>query len=270
MHTPDIMRSQAPAFPACLGSTPVPQAAPPLGILHSVETGAAGDGPGMRFMFFFSGCLFRCLYCHNPDTWKMSSGREISIDEAVQEVAPYASFLRFAGGVTVSGGEPLTQHAFVGELVKRLHRDLRLHTAIETQGHLARKVDDDWFDAVDLVLLDIKHSDPAAYRRITGRDLAPTLDFARRLVRIEKPMWIRYVLVPGLTDGADDIARLADFIAGLGPLVRQVDVLPYHRLGMQKWAELGRRYTLADTPAPTQAQVDAAVRIFRDRGLAAH
>jgi pyruvate formate lyase activating enzyme len=270
MHTPDIMRSQAPAFPACLGDTPVPQAATPLGFLHSIETGAAGDGPGMRFMFFFSGCSFRCLYCHNPDTWKISSGREISIDEAVQEVAPYASFLRFAGGVTISGGEPLTQHAFVGELLKRLHDDLRLHTAIETQGHLARKVDDDWFDAVDLVLLDIKHSDPAAYRRITGRDLAPTLDFARRLVRIEKPMWIRYVLVPGLTDGADDIARLADFVAGLGPLVRQVDVLPYHRLGMQKWAELGRRYALAETPAPTPAQVEAAVRIFRDRGLVAN
>jgi pyruvate formate lyase activating enzyme len=239
------------------------------GFLHSVETGGAGDGPGMRFIFFFSGCPLRCLYCHNPDTWKMSAGRPVTMDEAVGEVAPYASFLRRAGGVTMSGGEPLTQHGFVGELLKRLHGDLRLHTAVETTGFLGSKVADAWFDAVDLVLLDIKHVDPAAHRKITGRDAAPTLDFARRLVRLGKPMWIRYVLVPGLTDGANDVARLADAVADLGPLVQQVDVLPYHRLGVQKWAELGRAYALGDTPPPTPAQVDAAVRIFAERGLSA-
>jgi pyruvate formate lyase activating enzyme len=247
-----------------------PQTDTPTGFLHSIETGAAGDGPGMRFMFFMSGCPFRCLYCHNPDTWKLSSGRPVSIDEAVQEVRRYASFLRIAGGVTISGGEPLAQHVFVGELLKRLHDDLRLHTAIETQGYLGRKLSDAWFDPVDLVLLDIKHSDPAAYRRITGCDLAPTLDFARRLVSLGKPMWIRYVLVPGLTDGADDIERLADFVAGLGPPVQQVDVLPYHRLAIQKWAELGRPYALDDTPAPSPTQVAGAVGIFRERGLVAH
>jgi pyruvate formate lyase activating enzyme len=270
MHTPELLQAPEAGFLARLPRSPAPLLEPPVGYLHSVETGAAGDGPGMRFMFFFSGCAFRCLYCHNPDTWKLKAGREIGLDEAVAEVARYASFLRMAGGVTVSGGEPLTQHRFVGELLKRVHDELRLHTAIETQGHLARKVDDDWFDAVDLVLLDIKHSDPATYRRITGCELAPTLDFAHRLARLGKPMWLRYVLVPGLTDGADDIARLADFAAGLGPVVKQVDVLPYHRLGMHKWAELGRRYPLADTEPPTQDQIDAAVRIFRDRGLAAH
>jgi pyruvate formate lyase activating enzyme len=249
---------------------PYVEPASPTGYLHSVETGAAGDGPGMRFMFFFSGCSFRCLYCHNPDTWKLKAGRAISLDEAVAEVKRYAGFLRLAGGVTISGGEPLTQHRFVGELLARLHGELRLHTAMETQGYLARNVDDAWFDPLDLVLLDIKHSDPATYRRVTGCDLAPTLDFARRLVRLGKPMWIRYVLVPGLTDGADDIARLADFAAGLGPLVEQVDVLPYHRLGMHKWAELGRPYALADTKPPTQGEIAAAVRIFRERGLVAH
>lgn len=245
-----------------------PQAAV-TGFLHSVETGAAGDGPGMRFVYFISGCSFRCLYCHNPDSWKLASGRPVSLDEALEEVRPYASFLRRAGGVTISGGEPLTQHVFVGELLKRLHGEQRLHTAVETTGYLARKLDDEWFDPVDLVLLDIKHADPSAHQRITGRELAPTLDFANRLVRLEKPMWIRYVLVPGLTDRADDIARLADFVAGLGPLVQQVDVLPYHQLGVHKWAELGRHYALADTPTPTPAQVEVAVRIFRDRGLVA-
>jgi pyruvate formate lyase activating enzyme len=270
MHTPELLHAPAPGVLANIAKTPAARLEPPTGYLHSVETGAAGDGPGMRFMFFFSGCAFRCLYCHNPDTWKLKAGREITLDDAVQEVKPYASFLRRAGGVTVSGGEPLMQARFVGELLTRLHDELGLHTAIETQGHLGRKVDDDWFDAVDLVLLDIKHSDPATYRRITGCDLAPTLDFARRLVALEKPIWLRYVLVPGLTDGADDLARLADFAAGLGPLVRQVDVLPYHRLGMHKWAELGRPYALAATEPPTHDQIEAAVRIFRARGLVAH
>lgn len=250
-------------------SAPYRSAEEPVGFLHSVETGAAGDGPGMRFVFFLSGCPFRCVYCHNPDTWKLAAGRRIDLDEALAEIAPYRSFLRIAGGVTVSGGEPMTQPDFAGRLLARLHDEMRLHTALDTTGFLGRKVADDWFDAVDLVLLDIKHSDPAAYRRITGRDLQPTLDFARRMVRLEKPMWIRYVLVPGLTDGAADIARLADILVDLGPLVQQVDVLPYHRLGEHKWAELGRAYPLGDTPTPTRAQVADAIAIFRDRGLAA-
>jgi pyruvate formate lyase activating enzyme len=250
-------------------SGPYRSAEEPVGFLHSVETGAAGDGPGMRFVFFLSGCPFRCVYCHNPDTWKLRAGRRIGLDEALAEVAPYRSFLRMAGGVTVSGGEPMSQPEFVGALLARLHDEMRLHTALDTTGFLGHKVDDAWFDAVDLVLLDIKHSDPAAYRRITGRDLRPTLDFARRMVRLEKPMWIRYVLVPGLTDGAADIARLADVLVDLGPLVQQVDVLPYHRLGEHKWAELGRANPLGDTPTPTRAQVAAAIAIFRDRGLSA-
>ncbi|RAI45604.1 pyruvate formate-lyase-activating protein [Rhodoplanes roseus] len=255
--------------PACVVVPPAGTAPgeAPVGFLHSVETGAAGDGPGMRFVFFMAGCPLRCVYCHNPDTWKMKAGRRIDLDEALAEIAPYRGFLRLAGGVTVSGGEPMTQPGFVGALLTRLHHDMRLHTALDTTGFLGHTVADDWFDPVDLLLLDIKHSDPAVYRKITGRDLAPTLDFARRMVRLGKPMWIRYVLVPGLTDDAADIARLADFLGDLGPLVHQVDVLPYHRLGTHKWAALGRAYPLADTPAPTRTEVDAAVAIFRERGL---
>ena len=242
-------------------------AAEPTGYLHSVETGAAGDGPGVRFVYFLAGCPLRCMYCHNPDTWKVGSGRRIGLDEAIAEVAAYRSFLRIAGGVTISGGEPMMQPVFVGRLLARLHDELKLHTALDTTGFLGRKVADDWFDPLDLVLLDIKHSDPATYRQITGQDLQPTLDFARRMVRLGKPMWIRYVLVPGLTDGPADIARLADMLVDLGPLVQRVDVLPYHRLGEYKWAELGRAYPLGDTPTPTHAQVEDAISIFRARGL---
>ncbi|ABC23794.1 radical SAM family protein [Rhodospirillum rubrum F11] len=243
---------------------------PPLqtrGFLHSVETGAAVDGPGMRFVFFLSGCQFRCAYCHNPDTWKLHNGRALDLDEAMAEVSPYAGFLRIAGGVTVSGGEPLMQADFTGALLARLKDQLGLHTALDTQGFLHAGVSDRWFDPVDLVLLDIKHSDPEAYHRLTGQALAPTLAFAHRLVDLGKPMWIRYVLVPGLTDGADDIDRLADFLACLGPAVQRVEVLPFHQMGAAKWARLGLTYSLAQTPTPTAPQVDAARARFAERGL---
>ncbi|MGE8357279.1 MAG: 4Fe-4S cluster-binding domain-containing protein, partial [Microvirgula sp.] len=133
------------------------------GYLHSVESGAAADGPGVRLVFFLSGCQFRCLYCHNPDTWKLHHGRPVTVDQAMAEVEPLAGFLRLAGGVTVSGGEPLMQAAFAGALFRRC-RALGLHTALDTQGFLHAGVDDDWFDPVDLVLLDIKHSDPDRYQ----------------------------------------------------------------------------------------------------------
>ncbi|WP_215796346.1 pyruvate formate-lyase-activating protein [Paludibacterium paludis] len=241
---------------------------PSTGFLHSVESGAAVDGPGVRFVYFMSGCQFRCLYCHNPDTWKLHDGREVSLDAALAEVAPYARFLKFAGGVTVSGGEPLMQADFVGALLGEIKARFGLHTALDTQGFLHEEVDDAWFEAVDLVLLDIKHSDPAVYRRLTGQDLAPTLAFARRLARLGKPMWIRYVLVPGLTDADADIAALADFVAGLGPVVERVEVLPFHQLGKDKWAKLGKVYELGDTPVPTPEAVARARALFADRGLA--
>lgn len=239
------------------------------GYLHSFESGAAADGPGMRIVFFISGCPLRCLYCHNPDTWRRDSGRLVSIDEALREAHHYVGFLKAAGGVTISGGEPLSQPAFVGRLLSRLHDEYGLHTALDTQGFLGHLVPDEWFDAVDLVLLDIKHIDPLRYYTITSSPLEPTLDFAARMVRLGKPMWIRYVLVPGLTDDPDDIARLADYLVSLGPLVQRVDVLPFHQMGKHKWEELGLHYTLADTVPPTPEQIAAALHILRSRQLPA-
>jgi pyruvate formate lyase activating enzyme len=209
------------------------------GYLHSVESGAAVDGPGMRFAFFLSGCEFRCLYCHNPDTWKLHAGREITIDEALAELRPYAGFLKWAGGVTISGGEPMVQARFTGTLMARIKQEFGLHIALDTQGFLHAHVDDAWFAPMDMALLDIKHIDPVRYHEITGQNLQPTLDFALRLVRLGKKLWIRYVLVPGLTDTAADILALAEFIATLGAAVERVEVLPFHQMGADKWQALG-------------------------------
>ena len=225
------------------------------------------DGPGMRFVFFMNGCLFRCQYCHNPDTWKINGGRKVTLDEALAEVGAYKKFLKFAGGVTVSGGEPLVQAAFVGMLLKRIKNDFGLHTALDTQGFLHATVDDDWFDPVDLVLLDIKHSAPEKYLKLTGKELQPTLDFAQRLVRLKKKVWIRYVLVPGLTDDDNDILRLADFVVGLGSIVERVEVLPFHQMGAFKWRELGIDYPLEHTPTPSVEATAHARSLFASRGL---
>jgi pyruvate formate lyase activating enzyme len=253
------------AVPA--SSHPHPTEQSDTGFLHSVETAGAVDGPGVRFIFFMSGCLFRCLYCHNPDTWKLHNGRVVTVDQAVAEVRPYANFLRIAGGVTFSGGEPTLQAGFVGAVAARLKSQLKLHIALDTQGFLHADLDDAWFDPFDLVLLDVKHSDPIQYHRLTGQALQPTLDFAHRLVRMGKSMWIRYVLVPGLTDADADIERLADFIVTLGPAVQRVEVLPFHQMGAHKWQQLGLHYELTDTPAADPACVDRAHALFASCGL---
>ncbi|HXP95288.1 MAG TPA: pyruvate formate-lyase-activating protein [Telmatospirillum sp.] len=239
----------------------------PTGFLHSVESGAAVDGPGMRFVFFVSGCQFRCQYCHNPDSWKLHNGRPVSLDQAMDEVRPYAGFLRIAGGVTISGGEPLMQAPFVGALFAKIKTELGLHTALDTQGFLAANVADDWFDPVDLVLLDIKQMDPAKYLALTGQPLQPTLDFARRLVRLGKKIWIRYVLVPGITDNDTDIISLVDFVLSLGSAVERVEVLPFHQMGAHKWESLGMTYPLALTPTPSAEQMRQARGLFSSRGL---
>lgn len=239
------------------------------GYLHSVETGAAADGPGMRFVFFLAGCPFRCLYCHNPDTWRFTSGRLVTLEEALAEVRPYVSMLKRIGGVTVSGGEPLTQPAFAGRLLSTLHDELGLHTALDTQGFLGHKVDDAFLDKVDLVLLDVKHSDTERHKALTGRPLERTLEFAHRLVRLGKPLWIRHVVIPGWTDDEPHLTRLAETLAALGPLVERVDVLPYHRMGEVKWAAIDRPFPLPDTPPADPASVARAIAILKSRGLPA-
>ncbi|PLW77998.1 pyruvate formate-lyase 1-activating enzyme [Cohaesibacter celericrescens] len=239
------------------------------GFLHSMESGAAVDGPGMRFVFFMSGCLFRCLYCHNPDTWKLHNGTYIDIDAVLKEIKGYASFLKFAGGVTFSGGEPMMQAEFVGEAAQAIKDRFGLHVALDTQGYLHTNVDDAWFDAFDLVMLDIKHIDPDKYKALTAQALQPTLDFAQRMVRLKQKTRIRYVLVPEWSDAQDEIERMADYVASLGDIIEMVEVLPFHQLGSSKWDQLGMEYKLKDLRTPSPSETEAAREIFRSRGLIA-
>ncbi len=225
------------------------------------------DGPGVRFVLFMNGCQMRCQYCHNPDTWKLKSGQEKSAAEAVADIGKYARFLKYVGGLTISGGEPLMQADFVGTVMRRVKQAYGLHIALDTNGAFAGTVPDEWFDPVDLVLLDIKQINPARHRELTATELQPVLDAAQRLARLGKPLWIRYVLVPGWTDGFDDVEHLADFVATLST-VERVEVLPFHNMAAYKWeAMAGGRYQLADTPAPNPEMEHRVRQQFLRRGL---
>jgi len=245
---------------------PEPQQEDVTGYIHSYETGGTLDGPGIRFVAFLTGCQLRCLYCHNPDTWRLKHGRHVTVDEVMTEIEPYAKFLiDYRGGVTLSGGEVLVQDRFVANLLRRC-KDRGLHTALDTNGYLGAKVTPAMMADVDLWLLDIKSFDPETHRRVTGVDNAPILEFARRLSDEGRAMWIRFVLVPGLTDAVDDIEDLAEFVATLKG-VERVEVLPFHKMGEFKWAELGLEYKLTDTPPPGPELLDRAYHQFAARGL---
>ncbi|MBP2312768.1 pyruvate formate-lyase-activating protein [Azospirillum soli] len=236
------------------------------GWVHSVETGGTVDGPGIRYVLFLAGCPLRCQYCHNPDTRHMHDGTPTVSTEVLAELASYAPFLKRAhGGLTISGGEPLVQPEFCAALFRGA-KDLGLHTALDTSGFLGSHADDHLLADVDLVLLDIKAFKEATYRKLTSVPLRPTLEFAERLSLLRKPIWLRYVLVPGLTDDLTEIEGLAEFAAGL-EVVERVDVLPFHKMGEFKWRELGLPYTLANTEPPSAELTGQVRELFRARGL---
>jgi len=239
------------------------------GFLHSFTTGSMVAGPGVRVVAWTTGCMWRCLYCHNPDTWTMSNGIPVSVDEAVEQLRKYRHGLKvMSGGLTLSGGEPLLQHRFAVRLLTAA-RAMGIHTALQTNGHYGDKLSDPELQTIDLVLLDIKAWDPARHRRLTGMDGDRTRTFALRLAAHNRPMWVRFVLVPGLTDQIADIKRIATFAAELGS-VQRVDVLPFHQRGRYKWKELGIPYELERTAPPTEDAVEEAVRLFKAEGLTAY
>jgi pyruvate formate lyase activating enzyme len=171
-----------------------------MGFLHSFTTGSTVDGPGVRVVAWTAGCQFRCLYCHNPDTWNMMNGMPVTLEHAIAELGKYRHGLKvMSGGFTLSGGEPLMQDRFAVRLFTAA-KAMGIHTALDTNGHLGERLSDDELEQIDLVLLDIKTWDPDRHRELTGKDVGPTLDFARRLASRRRPIWLRYVLVPGLTD----------------------------------------------------------------------
>jgi pyruvate formate lyase activating enzyme len=238
-----------------------------VGFLHSFTTGSAVDGPGVRVVAWTAGCNWRCRYCHNPDTWTVTNGMAVPLERAVDELRKYRRGLQVMnGGLTVSGGEPLLQDRFTVRFCAAA-RAMGVHTAVETNGYLGDRLTDADLDQIDLVLLGLK-SWGAAHQDLTGKDIGPTLDFARRLAARKRSVWVRFVLVPGLTDDKELVGSIAKFAASLGN-VQRVEVLPFHQMGRFKWEKLGLDYTLNDVKAPSSESVEETCNAFRAEGLQA-
>ncbi len=237
-----------------------------MGFLHSFTTGSTVDGPGVRVVGWTTGCQFRCLYCHNPDTWNLSNGIPVTLDRATDELRKYRHGLKImSGGFTLSGGEPLMQDRFAVKLFTAA-KAMGIHTALDTNGSLGSRLSEAELEQIDLVLLDIKMWDSERHRQLTGVDNAPVLDFARRLAERRRPIWVRFVLVPGLSDDEENVAHIARFSAGLGN-VERVDVLPFHQMGRFKWKELKLNYTLDDVQPPSVDTIERVCAQFRSEGL---
>jgi pyruvate formate lyase activating enzyme len=236
-----------------------------FGYAHSYETSSRYDGPGLRVVLFLSGCLLRCTYCHNPDTWHLKDGTYVSAQQVLDRLGSFASALRaLDGGLTISGGEPMVQLAFTKRILAGAKK-MGLHTAIETSGFLGDRADESFLSVLDLVLLDIKSSDPATYKKVTARDLAPTLRFAERLAKMNKPVWVRFTLVPGHTDDPANVEGIAKFV---GPMknVEWVEIQPFHQLGAFKWKAMNLEYKHVDTQRPTPELMNRVFEQFRAAG----
>jgi len=240
-----------------------------MGFIHSFTTGSAVDGPGVRVVAWTSGCMWRCVYCHNPDTWTLTNGIPVTVARAAEELRKYRHDLEvMSGGFTLSGGEPLMQDRFAVKLLSAA-REMRIHTALDTNGCYGERLSDAELETADLVILDVKCLNPDRHRTLTGMEIGPTLAFARRLAERRRPVWLRYVLVPGWTDDPADVEGVARFAAGLGNVDR-VDVLPFHQMGRLKWRKLGLEYRLDEVQPPAADSVEQAREVFRRAGLAAY
>lgn len=236
-----------------------------MGYVHSFESFGTVDGPGIRFVVFLQGCPMRCLYCHNPDTWSANAGKEYSAEEVAATALKYKSYFTGGGGITISGGEPMLQAEFVTEIFT-IMKHSGVHTALDTSGIMYGKISrnalDKLLSVTDLVLLDIKHIDDEEHKKLTGHTNAGILAFARYLAEIKKDVWIRHVLVTGITDDDKYLNRLAAFISGLGN-VKKVEVLPYHTMGAVKYQKLGIKYPLEGLTPPPKERIENAKNILK-------
>jgi len=231
--------------------------------IHSFESFGAVDGPGVRFVVFLNGCPFRCRYCHNPDMWARPATMELSPHEVLERSLRYRPYWGTEGGITASGGEPMLQAREVAELFRLAHA-AGVTTCLDTAAGCFDRANADvtaLLDETDTVLLDLKLFDAAAHRALTGMDNAPVLDCARYLAEIGKDIWVRRVLVPGVTDDEEDLRKTGAFIRSLGN-VRRVDVLPYHAMGVHKWQALGLDYSLAGVESPDEKALTRARRLL--------
>lgn len=238
-----------------------------LGFLHSFTTGSTVDGPGLRLVAWTTACMFRCQYCHNPDTWTLKNGIPLPLERAIDEVQRYAGgLISMKGGFTLSGGEPLMQDRFAARLFAAV-KQMGVHTAIETNGYYGDRLTDDELCTIDLVILDMKAFTRSRHQLVTGgMDNDNVLEFCDRLAALKRPTWLRYVLVPDLTDLPDEMEAIAKFAASLR-VIERVEVLPFHQMGRYKWDRLNLHYRLAQTRPPTTAAVRQAIDTFRAAGL---
>ncbi|MDY5576942.1 MAG: pyruvate formate-lyase-activating protein [Lachnospiraceae bacterium] len=236
------------------------------GLVHSIESFGSVDGPGIRYIFFLKGCHMRCQYCHNPDTWAKDGGEYMTPQQAFDKAYRYKTYWRKNGGITVSGGEALLQPEFVTELFK-IAKKKRVHTCLDTSGNPFTREEpyfskfNELMEYTDLFLLDIKEINDEKHKKLTGWTNANILDLAQYLSEHGKDMWIRYVLVPGVTDDEEDLKKLGEFVSSL-KTVQRFEVLPYHTLGVFKWDELGLEYALKGVNPPTKEEVDRANAIL--------
>lgn len=234
--------------------------------VHSIETFGSVDGPGIRFIIFLKGCRMRCKFCHNPDTWDIKGGQERTADELVTQALKYKPYWNKGGGVTVSGGEPLLQIDFLIEFFKKA-KAKGIHTTLDTAGNPFTRKESffskfkELMEVTDLILLDIKEIDDTKHRELTGWSNSNILDMAKYLSEINKPVWIRHVLVPDKSDNDKELIRLDKFIKTLNNVDR-VEVLPYHDLGIYKWKKLGIAYPLMDVKPPTKERVENANKLL--------
>ena len=235
------------------------------GRIHSIETFGTVDGPGIRYVVFMQGCSFRCKYCHNPDTWSLCHGEVQSVEQLIDDINKYRRYIQ---GVTVSGGEPLLQIDFVTELFKKV-KENGLDTCLDTAGYVfdltknseVEKLNK-LLEVTDLVMLDIKHINDNNHKELTGFSNKNVLEFAKYLSKINKKMWLRYVLVPTINDDDETLQLWVEFARSLNS-VDKIEVLPYHRLALEKYVGLGIDYKLKDIQEPTQEQIEKAKKILK-------
>ncbi|RSX55801.1 pyruvate formate lyase-activating protein [Bifidobacterium dolichotidis] len=230
-----------------------------IGFVHSWDINTSVDGPGTRMTVFMSGCPLRCMYCQNPDTWKMRDGKPVTLDAMIKKIDRYKDLFKATnGGITFSGGESMMQPAFVSRAF-RAAKEMGVHTCLDTSGFLGHNYTDEMLDDIDLCLLDVKSGDEATYKKVTGGVLQPTIDFGQRLAKAGKKIWVRFVLVPGLTDSEENVEKVAQICETFGDALEHIDVLNFHQLGRPKWHEMRIDYPLEDQKGPS-AELRARVK----------
>ncbi len=234
------------------------------GRIHSIETCGTLDGPGIRYVIFLQGCPLRCKFCHNPDSWQLESDKKTSVKDLMEDILRYRNFIK-TGGITLSGGEPLLQAEFAAALFRECRKN-GIHTAVDTSGAIPLSACKEAIDEVDLVLLDIKSIDTIKCQELTGKGNEEALKLLDYLELTGKDVWIRHVVVPGITENDEDIERLAEYLSKY-TVIKRVEILPFHKMGEYKWKQLNMKYELSDTPPPKKESIENIKGLFRKYNL---